>query len=111
MGLADVLRAALAPLALQIELAFVYGSVAKQQDTVDSDIDVMIVSTGLGYADLFGTLESATATLGRKVNPTLYTPAEMTKRISQDNAFVTRVLRQPKIWLIGNEEQLNAASA
>ena len=110
MGLADVLSAALAPLAPQIELAFVYGSVAKQQDTVDSDIDVMIVSTGLGYADLFGTLESATATLGRKVNATLYTPAEMIKRMSQDNAFVTRVLRQPKIWLIGNEEQLNAAN-
>ena len=111
MGLADVLRAALTPLAPQIELAFVYGSVAKQQDTADSDIDVLIVSTGLGYADVFGTLESATATLGRKVNPTLYTPAEMTKRMSQDNAFVTRVLRQPKIWLIGNEEQPNAASA
>ena len=111
MGLADVLRAALAPLAPQIELAFVYGSVAKQQDTADSDIDVMIVSTGLGYADVFGALESATATLGRKVSPTLYTPAEITKRMSQDNAFVTRVLQQPKIWLIGNEEQLNAASA
>ena len=110
MGLADVLRAALATLAPEIELAFVYGSVAKQQDTADSDIDVMIVSTGLGYADVFGTLENATATLGRKVNPTLYTPAEMTKRVSQDNAFVTRVLRQPKIWLIGNEEQLNAAN-
>ena len=111
MGLADVLRAALAPLAPQIELAFVYGSVAKQQDTADSDIDVMIVSTGLGYADVFGALESATATLGRKVSPTLYTRAEITKRMSQDNAFVTRVLQQPKIWLIGNEEQLNAASA
>ena len=111
MGLADVLRSALAPLAPEIELAFVYGSVVKQRDTADSDIDVMIVSTGMGYADVFGALENATATLGRKVNPTLYTPAEMTKRISQDNAFVTRVLRQPKIWLIGNEEQLNAAGA
>ena len=110
MGLADVLRAALAPLAPRIELAFVYGSVAKQQDTADSDIDVMIMSTGLGYADVFGTLESATATLGRKVNPTLYTPAEIAKRVNSDNAFVTRVLNQPKIWLIGNEEALNAAS-
>ncbi len=107
MGLADVLRAALAPLSPQIELAFVYGSVAKQQDTADSDIDVMIVSEDLGYADVFAALESATATLGRKVNPTLYTPAEMAKRISQDNAFVTRVLQQPKIWLIGNEDQLH----
>ena len=110
MGLADVLRVALAPLAPQIAQALVYGSVAKQQDTAASDIDVMIVSEHLGYADVFGALESATATLGRKINPTLYTPAEIAKRISNDNAFVTRVLRQPKIWLIGNEEALNAAS-
>ena len=110
MGLADVLRGALAPLAPQIAQAFVYGSVANHQDTAASDIDVMVVSEDLSYADVFGALESTTATLGRKVNPTLYTPAEVAKRTSQDNAFVTRVLQQPKIWLIGNEEALNAAS-
>jgi predicted nucleotidyltransferase len=111
MGLADVLREALAPLAPQIDQAFIYGSVAKQQDTAHSDIDVMIVSAGLGYADVFGALEDAAATLGRKVNPTLYAPADIARRISQDNAFVTRVLRQPKIWLIGNEEQLHVQPA
>jgi predicted nucleotidyltransferase len=110
MGLADVLRAALVPLAAQIDLAFVYGSVAKQQDTAHSDIDVMIVSTSLGYADVFGALEPATNTLGRKVNPTLYTSTDVAKRIQSDNAFVTRVLQQPKIWLIGNDEQLHATS-
>jgi predicted nucleotidyltransferase len=108
MGIADVLKLALTPLLPKIELAFVYGSVAKQQDTAHSDIDVMIVSASLGYADVFGALESAAITLGRKVNPTLYAPAEIAKRISQDNAFVTRVLQQPKIWLIGCEEQLHA---
>jgi predicted nucleotidyltransferase len=111
MGLADVLRAALAPLAAQITMAFVYGSVAQQQDTAASDVDVLIVSEDLGYADVFSVLESASITLGRKINPTLYTQAEIAKRISNDNAFVTRVLRQPKIWLIGNEEAFNAASA
>jgi predicted nucleotidyltransferase len=111
MGLADVLRAALARLAPQIEQAFVYGSVAKQQDTAASDVDVLIVSEHLSYADVFSALESASITLGRKINPTLYTPAEIAKRISNDNAFVTRVLRQPKIWLIGNQEAFNAAGA
>jgi predicted nucleotidyltransferase len=110
MGLADVLKIALTPLFPQIELAFVYGSVARQQDTAHSDIDVMIVSASLGYADVFGALESAATTLDRKVNPTLYAPAEIAKRINQDNAFVTRVLQQPKIWLLGNEEQLHAQS-
>jgi predicted nucleotidyltransferase len=103
VGLADVLRGSLAPLAPQIKLAFIYGSVAGQQDTAASDIDVMIVSEQLSYADVFGALESVAGLLGRKVNPTLYTPTELAKRIGQDNAFVARVLQKPKIWLIGNE--------
>ena len=111
IGLADVLRVAMASLSAQIDLAFVYGSVAKHQDTAHSDIDVMIVSASLGYADVFGALESASATLGRKLNPTLYTPVDWSKRVEQDSAFVTRVLQQPKIWLIGKEEQLHAPRA
>lgn len=110
MGLADVLRSALAPLAAQIDVAFIYGSVARQQDTAHSDVDVMIVSPSLGYGEVFGALEGAADLLSRKVNPTLYTPADWAKRIAQDSAFVTRVLAQPKIWLIGNEE-LHAPSA
>ena len=102
VGLADVLRAALAPLAGQIELAFVFGSVAKQQDTAQSDIDVLIVSASLGYADVFGALEPASSSLGRKINPTLYTAADLAKRIDNDNSFVTKVMQQPKIWLIGS---------
>jgi predicted nucleotidyltransferase len=111
MGLADVLLAALMPLAGQIDAAFVYGSVAKQQDTAQSDIDVLIVSPSLGYADVFGALEAASTTLGRTVNPTVYTPAELNKRLARKNAFVNRVLQQPKIWLIGTEEGLQVASA
>ena len=49
---------------------------------------------------MYSALESAAATLGRTVNPTLYQPGELAKRIAQDNAFVTHVLQQPKIWLI-----------
>lgn len=111
MGLADVLLAALVPLSGQIDAAFVYGSVAKQQDTAISDIDLMVISPSLGYADVFGVLESASSTLGRKVNPTLYTRSELNKRLAKNNAFVTRVLQQPKIWLIGTEEGLHVTSA
>jgi predicted nucleotidyltransferase len=111
MGLADVLRNALSPLAAQIDFAFVYGSVARQQDTAQSDVDVMIVSASLAYGEVFGALEGAAVSLARKVNPTLYTPSEWDKRVAQDSAFVTRVLQQPKIWLIGSEEQVHAPSA
>lgn len=111
MGLVDVIRTALAPLAAQIEIAFIYGSVARQQDNAHSDVDVMIVSSNLGYGEVFGALETAAASLSRKVNPTLYTPADWDKRVQQDSAFITRIMQQPKIWLIGNEEQLHAPSA
>ncbi len=106
VGLADVLQAALAPLADQVAAAFVYGSVARQQDTAASDVDVLIVSDALGYAEVFGALEGAAQTLGRTINPTLYTRAELARRRAQDNAFVTRVLAQPRIWLMGDEEVL-----
>ena len=107
-GLADVLRAALAPLTGQIGAAFVYGSVAKKQDTAKSDIDLMVVSDSLTYADIFAALEDSTNRLGRKVNPTVYPPQELAKRRKQGNAFVTRVLAQPKIWLIGAERDITA---
>lgn len=102
-GLADVLRTALAPLAAQISAAFVYGSVAKRQDTAKSDIDLMVVSDSLTYADLFAALEEATNRLGRPVNPTVYSRQELDKRVRANNAFIKRVLAQPKLWVIGEE--------
>ncbi|TFZ08901.1 nucleotidyltransferase domain-containing protein [Ramlibacter humi] len=105
-GAVDVLRAALAPLARQITCAFVYGSVARQEDTAGSDVDLLILSPSLAYGETFAALEGAAQQLARKVNPTLYTPEEWHKRRQQKNAFATRVLKQPKLWLIGTEEAL-----
>jgi predicted nucleotidyltransferase len=108
VGLADVLRAALAPLGRDIRAAFVYGSIAKGQDTAASDIDLMVISDRLTHADLFAALESASTQLGRKVMPTLYSAKELSRRVKQEQAFVTRVLAQPKLWLIGDERVLAA---
>ena len=105
VGLAEPLRAVLAPFAKKVSAAFVYGSVAKHSDTANSDIDLMVVSDTLEYADLYAALEQATTVLGRTINPTIYTPAELAKRTKQKNAFVERVLAQPKIWLLGNEDE------
>ena len=107
-GLVDVLRAALAPLASQIDLAFVYGSVAKGKDTEKSDIDLMVVSERVAYADIFATLEPATTRLGRTINPTLFSRMELDKRILDGTAFVKRVLEQPKLWVIGEDRGLAA---
>ncbi|MEX2147645.1 MAG: nucleotidyltransferase domain-containing protein [Candidatus Rokuibacteriota bacterium] len=107
-ALADVLRAALAPVSKSIRAAFVYGSIAKGEDTAASDIDLMVVSDRLTYADLFGVLEEASGQLGRKVAPTIYSVKELSERMKQDNVFVTRVLAQPKVWLIGDDSDLAA---
>lgn len=107
-GLADPLRAVLAPYAAKIKAAFIFGSVAKGHDTAVSDIDVMIISDDVGYADLFDALASVERDLGRPVNPTVYGVEEIHKRREDGNAFVTRVLEQPKVWLIGDEGALAA---
>ena len=104
VGLADALRQALVPLASQISMAFVFGSIAKAQDSAHSDIDVLLVSNTLSYGDVFAALEPASQALSRTINPALYTDADFKARQLSDNAFITRVMQQPKIWLIGQEE-------
>ena len=107
-GLALPLREALAPLGKRISAAFVYGSVAKRSDTARSDIDLMVVSDKLTYASVYAVLESLHERLGRQVNPTVYSRKELARRLKSDNAFVKRVLDQPKIWIIGAESDLAA---
>lgn len=107
-GVTDVLREALAPLARKIRLAFIYGSLAKGTDTAKSDIDLMVISDSLTYAEVFGVLEPAIGTLGRPVNPTVYTRKELARRVDDGNAFVKRVLAQPKLWLTGSDDDLPA---
>lgn len=107
-GLADVLREALRPVSGRIHAAFVYGSIAKGHDSPRSDIDLMVISDDLAYPDLFKVLERASRRLGRPVNPTLYAPADFEKRVGTQNSFVVRVLKQPKIWLIGGEDDIGS---
>lgn len=108
VGLLEPLRDALGPIASKIQAAFVYGSVPGHKDTAVSDIDLMIISDELTYGDLFHALESASAQLGRRVNPTIYTMANFKKRVRGRNAFVTRMMARPKLWLIGSDRDIAA---
>ena len=105
-GLADVLREALIPMSQQIKIAFIYGSVAKQKDTTKSDIDIMLLGNNLIYADFFQIITDAEAQLERKVNPTFYSPTDWVDKCRSENHFVTKVMQQPKIFLIGTEDEL-----
>ena len=101
LGVEPMLREALLPLSRNLKAAWVYGSVAKQTDTAQSDIDVMLVGKNLRLAKVLELLVPLEAQLGRKINPTCYTPAEFERRRAEPDSFVNRVLAQPIISLVG----------
>jgi predicted nucleotidyltransferase len=105
-ALADPLREALMPLASRIDAAFVYGSVARREDTAASDVDLMVIADKLSYSELLEALGPLAETIGRRVNPTVMSRREWTKRVTTRSAFASRLMTQPKIWLIGNEDVL-----
>lgn len=104
LGVEPMLREALLPLSRNLKGAWVYGSVAKQTDTAQSDIDVMLVGKNLRLAKVLELLVPLEAQLGRKINPTVYTPAEFAKRRAEPDSFVNRVLAQPILPLIENPD-------
>jgi predicted nucleotidyltransferase len=107
-ALADPLREALLPLSSRIETAFVYGSVARREDTAASDIDLMVIADRLSYGELMEALEPLSEAIGRRVNPTVMSTREWVKRVHARSAFASRLMAQPRIWLIGNEDVLRA---
>jgi predicted nucleotidyltransferase len=102
LGVEPLMREALEPLAPKLEAAFIYGSVAKGTDTAKSDIDVMLVGKNLLLAKVLEVMMPLEAQLGRKINPTVLTPAEFKRRRAQRDSFVNRVLAQPMLPLIGD---------
>lgn len=106
VGLAEPLRAALAPFADKIELAFVFGSVAKGTERAGSDLDLLVVSDDVTYFDLFEALHAAEATLGRTINPTVMNAAEWRRKRSARDSFAKRIAEQSKIFVFGDERAL-----
>jgi predicted nucleotidyltransferase len=107
VGLVGPLREGLSEHADRIQMSFVYGSVAKAGDTSKSDIDLLVLSDDLAYSDLYGALQRTEATLGRTINPSLMTPADWGRKIKRKNPFIERVSHQPKLFVIGSEDDLH----
>jgi len=106
-GLADVLSDQLKlSLASRINVAFIYGSFAKQTDTQNSDIDLMIIGDDLTYIDIFDALKDTETSLGHKINPSFYTALEWAKKYKKGTHFTQKIMEQPKIFLIGTEDEL-----
>ncbi|MFZ4538341.1 MarR family transcriptional regulator [Propionivibrio sp.] len=102
LGIEPLLREALLPLVPALQAAWVYGSVAKQTDTAQSDIDVMLIGENLLLGSILELLLPLEAQLGRKINPTCYSLAEFERRRADPDSFVSRILTQPILPLIGD---------
>jgi len=96
VGLAEPLRESLAPYSGKIKTAFVYGSVAKGNDTARSDIDLMVIGEDLAYPDLFAGLQKAENALRRQVSPNLLSPADWRRKLAQKSPFIAKVSLSPK---------------
>jgi predicted nucleotidyltransferase len=107
-GVADVIRTAVDSILDDMALAFVYGSIAKAEDTNKSDVDLFVVTEELAYSEVMELLLEAEQQLGRTINPTIYGLDELKEKVQQENAFVTRVLAQPKIWIKEDEDVYRA---
>ena len=105
VGIVPVLRAALLPLMSDLQGAWVYGSVAKHTDTARSDIDAMLVGNSLLLSNVLACLAPAEEQLGRKINPACYSPVEFERRRAEPDSFVSRVLFQPTLALIGDAHE------
>jgi len=106
-GVVDVIKAALEPIDEQISLAFVYGSVARSEDTAKSDIDLLVVAKDLSYVEIMELLADTERSLGRPINPTIYDSDQVTERLKGENAFLTRVMEQPKLWIKGDADDIS----
>ncbi|NWG31034.1 MAG: winged helix-turn-helix transcriptional regulator [Rhodocyclaceae bacterium] len=100
-GLADVLREALAPVADRLRAALVFGSVAKGTEQAGSDVDVLVVGD-VGFAEIVRLMHPAQSTIGREINPKVFSPDEWQARLAAKDPFALDVLVNPKILLIGN---------
>lgn len=108
-GVADGIREALEPLAENIELAFIYGSMAKGDDTKSSDIDLMLIGKELSYGDVVEVLLPMEESLQRAINPTIYEKQDFVAKLKEGNSFVSRVMEQSKIIIRGDEVVIRAA--
>jgi predicted nucleotidyltransferase len=104
VGLLQPLAEALDPLSGSVSAAFVYGPIAKGTDSANSDVDLLVIADELDHAQLFSALRPAEEVLARRVTPTVFGVGEWLAKRADDAAFVSRVAKGPRLFVIGSED-------
>jgi predicted nucleotidyltransferase len=104
-GLADVVADALEPLTDRVDVAFIFGSVARAAETQGSDVDVLIIGA-IDFGTIVDALHTAQQRLARDINPKVFSAREWKAKLREGNPFVLDVLSKKKIFLVGDEDGL-----
>jgi predicted nucleotidyltransferase len=105
VGIFSILQAALHPLSKRIVVAFVYGSVAREEETTQSDVDLMVVGKAT-LDEVLSRLSPVEKSIGRPINPTVYSVAELKSKIAGRNHFLNAVVKGQKVFLVGDDDEL-----
>ena len=100
LGIGGTVRAVLEPLASRIDQAYIYGSVARGEERVESDVDLMVVGS-VSLRELSSPVRRAARSLRRDVKPTLYTREDYQRELKDKDSFVSRVHRGRRMDLLG----------
>jgi uncharacterized protein len=109
-GTHDILREALFPLRERIRVAFVYGSVARHEERANSDVDLMVVGE-VPFTEIVAVTTPMQERLGREINPTVYPLAEFQSKLKARNHFLKTILRQKKLFILGDENELTGLAS
>ena len=88
-----------------IEIAFIFGSIATSQEGARSDVDLMVIGQ-VNLRSLSSWLNNATEKIGRDINPHVLKEDEFKKRRNEGDHFLSTVLRSPRLFIIGNDDEL-----
>jgi predicted nucleotidyltransferase len=88
-----------------VRLAFIYGSVATQQEKALSDVDLCVVGA-VGLSQLAPVLRRLERRFRREVNVSTYTPAEFAAKLNSGDHFLSSILKCEKLFVIGDADEL-----
>lgn len=104
-GISAVIANSLHPLAKHIECAFIFGSIAKGTETLNSDIDLFVIGD-VKFSEIVSTLYETQSYLNRDINPKVMTRSEWSKLIKSKTSFAHELITQPKIFILGTENDI-----
>lgn len=105
VGVHDTIHSGLATLAEKIQIAFVYGSVARQEERNNSDVDLMVLGEA-SFSEVASALAPAQKALGREINPTVFPVLEFRSKLKEGNHFLKNLLNGKKLFVIGTQREL-----